>query len=281
MLTEIPTGAPSATQPIACGSCPDCGTAVFGRTKHVRRCDDCRLEAKREKDRKAADVIRRKAGIKKVKGAAFKCERCNSDFLATSKSRQRFCLDCKPAEDLERARRRSYEQGLDSGRKRIGRVECCSHCQIDFVVVRKGNVIYCEDCSALSSAGKLPHTRVAMAAARRKRNASHPKYAINDLMRGGISKSLRGEKAGRSWTSLVPYTVEQLCAHLERQFTDGMTWENRGLNGWHVDHRLPLSSFSYTSAEDPEFQFAWALSNLQPMWGDENIRKKDQILYLI
>ncbi|KQS74223.1 hypothetical protein ASG25_02055 [Rhizobium sp. Leaf384] len=69
--------------------------------------------------------------------------------------------------------------------------------------------------------------------------------------------------------------------HLERQFTDGMTWENRGLNGWHIDHRLPLSSFSYTSAEDPEFQFAWSLANLQPMWGDENIRKKDQILYLI
>jgi 5-methylcytosine-specific restriction endonuclease McrA len=50
-----------------------------------------------------------------------------------------------------------------------------------------------------------------------------------------------------------------------------MTWENFG--DWHVDHRVPLASFNYASADDPEFRAAWALTNLQPLWKRENLRK--------
>ncbi|WP_156379929.1 MULTISPECIES: hypothetical protein [unclassified Rhizobium] len=280
MLSKAINATTLAAQVLFSLPCPDCGAPVVGKTKHKKRCDDCRIKARRESDRIAADAKRRKAGIKKVKGETFACERCSCDYVATSKSRQSFCPTCRPIVMLERARAISYEKGIYEGRKRVGRVETCKHCRANFTVTRKGNFVYCGECTLLAKANKLPDSVARVRAYAKTWVASHPKHSLNAIMRRGILRSVE-DKAGRSWTSLVPYTVEELMDHLERQFTDGMTWENRGLNGWHIDHRLPLSSFSYTSAEDPEFQFAWSLANLQPMWGDENIRKKDQILYLI
>lgn len=63
--------------------------------------------------------------------------------------------------------------------------------------------------------------------------------------------------------------------HLEAQFAPGMTWENHG-NGdgrWHVDHKIPLSAFNYETPDDIDFKRCWALSNLQPMWAADNIKK--------
>jgi hypothetical protein len=37
-----------------------------------------------------------------------------------------------------------------------------------------------------------------------------------------------------SSASLLRYTKEELIAHIEAKFSDGMTWENYG--EWHIDH---------------------------------------------
>jgi hypothetical protein len=64
--------------------------------------------------------------------------------------------------------------------------------------------------------------------------------------------------------------------HLEKQFTEGMTWDNYGQ--WHVDHIRPMSSFNFTSLDDPEFKECWDLSNLQPLWETENLSKGSRYL---
>jgi hypothetical protein len=58
-----------------------------------------------------------------------------------------------------------------------------------------------------------------------------------------------------------------------------MSWENYG--DWHIDHIVPLSSFTFTGVDDPEIRIAWALSNLRPIWAKENIKKRDKRLFLI
>lgn len=98
-------------------------------------------------------------------------------------------------------------------------------------------------------------------------------------MRVGIWQTIKSKKIGRSWQSLVGYSSEELHAHLERQFLPGMTWDNFG--EWHIDHRKPLASFSFSSPEDADFKAAWALSNLQPLWAVENMRKHAKITCLI
>jgi hypothetical protein len=86
-------------------------------------------------------------------------------------------------------------------------------------------------------------------------------------------------KACRGFSKSLGYTVEELRRHLERQFTRGMNWERFAVGEIHIDHRLPLSSFDLT---DPlESAAAWALTNLQPMWAEENHSKSDKILYLL
>jgi len=48
-------------------------------------------------------------------------------------------------------------------------------------------------------------------------------------------------------------------------------------NAWHIDHKVPRSVFNFDKPEDIDFSKCWCLSNLQPMWAKENIRKRDKL----
>lgn len=95
-----------------------------------------------------------------------------------------------------------------------------------------------------------------------------------------ISHSLNGKKNGRRWESLVGYSLNDLMRHLEKQFVDGMSWENYGMGKgkWSVDHIIPQSVFVYVDSSDLDFKRCWALENLRPMWGVENTSKADKIV---
>lgn len=82
---------------------------------------------------------------------------------------------------------------------------------------------------------------------------------------------LRGSKGGARTEALVGWKIPELREHLERQFLRGMSWENMG--EWHIDHIVPLASFTIAGPEDPELRRAWALTNLRPLWAKDNIRK--------
>jgi len=120
---------------------------------------------------------------------------------------------------------------------------------------------------------QTPNYKAAQKKYQSRMRATSPDYCLNESMRGGMNKSLKGNKRSRAWSSLVDYTLQELSEHLESQFTEGMTWDNHGINGWHIDHIRPISSFSFTSPDDDEFKQCWALSNLQPLWAHDNRRK--------
>lgn len=62
---------------------------------------------------------------------------------------------------------------------------------------------------------------------------------------------------------------EFLKEHLEKQFKDGMSWENYGYEGWHIDHIIPLAS----AKNKEEVYELCHYSNLQPLWAKENMKK--------
>lgn len=97
------------------------------------------------------------------------------------------------------------------------------------------------------------------------------KDRLNRKMSKKIAKFLIGGKNGISWTKLVGYNAERLRGHLEKQFLPDMTWDNYG--EWHIDHRIPISAFNFSSPEHSDFKKCWALKNLQPMWAIENLKK--------
>jgi hypothetical protein len=112
----------------------------------------------------------------------------------------------------------------------------------------------------------------------RNRKSRDPLYKLIANFRTAIYQVLKEsnvEKNGH-YFDILGYTPEELINHLEKQFTEGMTWENYG--EFHVDHKLPISSFNIKEIGDEEFMRCWCLDNLQPMWGEENIRKSNKVL---
>jgi hypothetical protein len=112
----------------------------------------------------------------------------------------------------------------------------------------------------------------------RNRKASDPLYKLISNFRTAIYQVLKEsnvEKNGH-YFDILGYTPEELIVHLENQFTEGMTWDNYG--EFHVDHKLPISYFNIKEIGDEEFMKCWCLDNLQPMWGEENIRKSNKLL---
>jgi len=70
-------------------------------------------------------------------------------------------------------------------------------------------------------------------------------------------------------------TVDECRAHIEARFLPGMTWQNWGLHGWHIDHVVPISRFNLT---DPaQMAAACHYTNLQPLWAADNRKKRDRL----
>jgi len=112
-----------------------------------------------------------------------------------------------------------------------------------------------------------------------KKNATI-KGNLNNRMRTAMGQSLsevKDNKNGRSWESLVGYTVHHLRAHLESLFTEGMSWELFLTGAIAIDHIIPLVFFIFDSPSDAEFQYCWSLYNLRPLWKKANLEKHDKL----
>jgi hypothetical protein len=112
---------------------------------------------------------------------------------------------------------------------------------------------------------------------RAERRKSDAIFVLNSRMGQGMRDSLKHEKRRYHWEKLVGYTTLELKQHLERLFTRGMTWKLFLLGKIHIDHVVPVSFFNYSRPQDAEFQYCWSLHNLQPLWGKDNLKKRDKI----
>ena len=105
-----------------------------------------------------------------------------------------------------------------------------------------------------------------------------PNFKIKKTIRLRILKVLKRNRIKKCHKSvdLLGCTVEEAKVHLEKQFKEGMTWENHGNNGWHIDHIIPCASFDLTDPEQQKKCFHY--TNLQPLWAHENLSKGANIL---
>jgi hypothetical protein len=87
----------------------------------------------------------------------------------------------------------------------------------------------------------------------------------NTLKRTGGTKTTHSEK-------MLGYTNQELVIHIGSLFLPGMSWENR--TEWHIDHIKPISLFVKEGITDNKI--ICALSNLQPLWAEDNLRKNDK-----
>jgi hypothetical protein len=109
----------------------------------------------------------------------------------------------------------------------------------------------------------------------KKKRRATPRGRLNCAFSFSVWYSLRSSKGGKHWEGLVGYTVDDLKKHLEKQFRDGMSWDNYG--EWHIDHIIPQSVFNFEKPEDDDFKRCWSLKNLQPLWATDNHKKYNKI----
>ena len=64
----------------------------------------------------------------------------------------------------------------------------------------------------------------------------------------------------------------ELKEHIEKKFTDGMSWDNK--SEWHIDHIIPLSS----AKNEKELYKLCHYKNLQPLWAKDNLSKGKKLL---
>jgi len=83
---------------------------------------------------------------------------------------------------------------------------------------------------------------------------------------------LTGTKKATKTYDALGYTEKQLLAHISAQFKHGMSWDNR--ESFHIDHIIPIAWYIKNGVTDPKV--INALSNLQPLYPDENRKKSDK-----
>lgn len=108
----------------------------------------------------------------------------------------------------------------------------------------------------------------------KNRRKADPLFALAGSVRSRIWHALArgGYKKVSSTADLLGCSFEELKAHLENQFTEGMSWDNFG--EWHVDHITPLASADSMDHMVPLFHH----TNLQPLWAVDNLSKGAKIL---
>jgi hypothetical protein len=106
-----------------------------------------------------------------------------------------------------------------------------------------------------------------LAMERQRELRKDPQFKLKDNVSRAMRLAMHGNKAGRSWEKLVGYSVGELKIHLEKQFSDGMDWNNYG-SYWHVDHKVPLSWFGKQGMDK-----SFAIVNLQPLLASVNCAK--------
>jgi hypothetical protein len=113
---------------------------------------------------------------------------------------------------------------------------------------------------------------------RRKRTAEKrkdPLYRAVCNIRSRISTACsNGFTKPGSTIGALGCSLPELKLWLEKQFLPGMSWENYGRKGWHVDHVREVCTFDLS---DPaQFSACNHYTNLQPLWASDNLAKEHE-----
>lgn len=192
------------------------------------------------------------------------------DSITVTEKECRRCSTVKTASDFP------FTYGKLSGR-------VCKSCRVEYYrEKRRADPEYKKRwyASAKAWSDRNPERVVKALSARNKRKlATSPAFCLAKRVRHRLYMAMRRNAKSSATFDQLPYTISELRVHLESQFLPGMSWENMGK--WHIDHITLLSHFGALDAGTPEFERAWGLPNLRPLWAADNLRKHKKVEFLL
>jgi len=105
-----------------------------------------------------------------------------------------------------------------------------------------------------------------------ERKKTDIRFRLSCNLRTRLAKVISRHSKSLSTMFLIGCEIDYLMYHLQEQFTEGMSWDNYG--DWHIDHIKPCASFDLSKPEEQQKCFHY--TNLQPLWAEDNIAKKDK-----
>lgn len=92
---------------------------------------------------------------------------------------------------------------------------------------------------------------------------------LKDNLRRRLEKARKEHKRHLKAHELLGCTFNYFKKHIEKQFTEGMNWDNYG--EWHIDHIKPCMTFDFSKLKNHKLCFNF--KNLRPLWADDNRRR--------
>jgi hypothetical protein len=215
----------------------------------------------------------------------FKCKFCGKDSVAKRSDAIFCCAICRSNNNshLRKAEVIAYKkayyqdnkQKIDAlGKERYASKKqkledrVCKKCVSSFSPTRKNTIFCSRKCGVdFWRANNKDHSNQYF----RDMYANNLGRKLSSCLRSRLSKALKTNIKSNSTTALLGCSIDDLKNHLETLFKPGMTWNNYGLKGWHIDHIVPLCSFDLSDSE--QVKIACNYKNLQPLWAKENLSK--------
>lgn len=109
---------------------------------------------------------------------------------------------------------------------------------------------------------------------RKKNPIAKFKHNVRNLITASLKK--HGYLKNSPTHEILGCDFDTFIKHIERQFTDGMTWDKVGTD-IHIDHIIPLA----TATTEQEVIALNHHTNLRPLWAEQNLSKAARIEFLI
>ena len=112
----------------------------------------------------------------------------------------------------------------------------------------------------------------------RNRRLNDSIYKLIGNVRSRLYKYLKivGITKNKKTFDIVGCSPPELKEHISKKFTDGMSWDKMGKE-IHIDHIIPLSS---AKTEEEIYKLCHYI-NLQPLWAEDNLKKNNNLHYLL
>ena len=133
---------------------------------------------------------------------------------------------------------------------------------------RENNREKCSEARRKYRAKTKEHSRKKQRAYRNRKYKVDAVYRVECCLRSRLVAAMRGKTRSERAVSLVGCSWANVVEHLESLFQPGMSWDNYGHRGWHIDHIVPCKEFDLSKREDQKECFHY--TNLRPLWAEDN-----------
>lgn len=194
------------------------------------------------------------------------------------------CFSCKNSLSLDQFHKnKAKSDGLDPSCKLCRKFRTSKFYEKNSSKIKKRtNLYYYQNKQAMSQASKEYRKRNAEKISQYKKSKrsianeqdrarlkSNPLLNVIRACRRSMRSYIFNKQ--QSFNEYIGCSQDELRAHIESQFTEGMTWDNYGT--WEIDHIFPLSK----ALNDRHVYRLSHYKNLRPLWVKENRSKNNSI----